>query len=57
MDGVSQQPMYEWLKAHKILVRYFSAPDLADCLRISIGTDDEIDQLLAVMQQFQRRPV
>jgi histidinol-phosphate aminotransferase len=49
--------MYEWLKAHKILVRYFSAPDLADCLRISIGTDDEIDQLLAVMQQFQRRPV
>ncbi len=57
MDGVSQQPMYEWLKAHKILVRYFSAPELADCVRISIGTDDEIDQLLAAMQQFQRRPV
>jgi histidinol-phosphate aminotransferase len=57
MNGVNQQSMYEWLKTHKILVRYFSAPELADCVRISIGTDDEIDQLLAAMQQFQRRPV
>ena len=55
MPGVSQQAMYEWLKHQRILVRYFSVPELADCLRISIGTDEEIDQLLAAMQQFLAR--
>lgn len=50
--GVSQQPLYEWLKARRILVRYFSEPELSDCVRISIGSDEEIDQLLAAVRQF-----
>jgi len=42
--------LYEGLKQHKILVRYFSEPPrLADCLRISIGTDAETDALLSVL--------
>lgn len=43
------RPVYEHLKARKILVRYFDTPRLADCLRITVGTDAEIDALLAAL--------
>ncbi len=52
MRGVSQRALYEWLKARRILVRYFSAPELSDCVRISIGSDEDIDQLLAAIHEF-----
>ena len=38
--------LYLQLKERKILVRYFSAPALADGIRITIGTRAELDQLL-----------
>ncbi|MBX7245079.1 MAG: histidinol-phosphate transaminase [Candidatus Sumerlaeaceae bacterium] len=38
--------LYKSLKERKILVRYFSAPNLADGLRITIGTRTEINTLL-----------
>ncbi len=53
-QGVSQEPVYHGLKERGLLVRYFSSPELADCLRISIGTDAEIDRLLAAMQELKR---
>ena len=40
------KPIYEALKARKILVRYMNYADYGDGLRISVGTDDEIDKLL-----------
>lgn len=43
---------FEHLKQAGILVRYFSLPDLADALRISVGTDTETDALLASLRQF-----
>lgn len=50
---------YEALKSKKILVRYMSFPDVAwaadqkvDGLRITVGTDPEIDILLAALQQI-----
>jgi len=52
--GVNQQPFYHGLKDQGFLVRYFSTPDLSDCLRITVGTDEEIDQLLAAMQALQQ---
>jgi histidinol-phosphate aminotransferase len=52
--GISQEPIYHGLKAHGILIRYFSAPELADCLRITVGTDEEIDQLLSALEQLKR---
>ena len=55
MLGVNQRAMYEWLKARRILVRYFSAPELSDCVRISVGSDEDIDQLLAAIRQFLAR--
>ncbi len=43
------EKMYLKLKDRKVLVRYFSTPQIADCLRITVGTDKEIDTLLAEM--------
>ena len=51
--------IYEALKARKILVRYMVFPDVAwavdgrlDGLRITIGTDAEIDLLLAALSEI-----
>jgi len=38
--------IYQELKKRKILVRYIDQPRLDDCLRITVGTDEEINELL-----------
>jgi histidinol-phosphate aminotransferase len=38
--------IYETLKSQGILVRYFDYPNWGTGLRVSVGTEDEIDQLL-----------
>jgi histidinol-phosphate aminotransferase len=48
--GGSARPVYEALKRRKILVRYFDTPRLAGCLRITVGTDDEVAALLAALK-------
>ena len=48
--GRSAKPVYEALKRKKILVRYFDTPRLSGCLRITVGTDDEIAALLAALE-------
>lgn len=50
MPGRTAREIYLKLKERKILVRYFDTPRLKDCLRISIGTDGEIDALLAALR-------
>ena len=45
--------LYAELKARRLLVRYFATPPrLADCLRISVGTDAEIDALLTALKEL-----
>ena len=44
------QTIYEELKRRKILVRYMNYPGYGDGLRISVGTDEEIDRLLAELK-------
>jgi histidinol-phosphate aminotransferase len=41
------KPIYEELKKRHILVRYMNYEGYGDGLRISVGTDEEIDRLLA----------
>ena len=41
------KPIYEELKKRKILVRYMNYEGYGDGLRITVGTDGEIDRLLA----------
>lgn len=51
----SARPVYEELKARKILVRYFDTPRLADCLRVTVGSDAEIDALLSALDELRGR--
>lgn len=46
LDG---RRVYEGLYARRILVRHFSDPALAHGLRISIGTEEEMDRTLAAL--------
>ncbi len=44
------RPLYEELKRSRILVRYMNYPGWGDGLRISVGTDEEIDACLERLQ-------
>lgn len=56
-DGPSHESIFRFLKEHKVLVRYMKFPyagpkekTLREGLRISVGTDAEIDRLLDVLK-------
>lgn len=49
--GRRARDLYEALKRRKILVRWFDAPRVDDCLRITVGTDAETDALLAALRE------
>ena len=38
------------LREHKILVRYFSAPRVNEFLRITIGTDEQMQRMIEVLK-------
>ena len=46
----SPRIVYEALKAAGILIRYMNYAGWGDGLRVTVGTDDEIDAFLAVMK-------
>ncbi len=50
--GRDLEGVYQGLKARGVLVRYFATPELADAVRISVGTDAEIDALLAALGEI-----
>jgi len=47
--GVDQTPTARALAARDILVRHFAVPGLHDALRVTVGTDEEIDALLEAL--------
>ncbi|MEQ1826864.1 MAG: histidinol-phosphate transaminase [Pirellula sp.] len=46
------RPLYEQLKESGILVRYMEYPLWGDGLRISVGSDEQIDALLVILKQL-----
>lgn len=50
--GGDHQGMYEFLKKNQILVRYMQFPDWGDGLRISVGTDEQIDACLMMLERY-----
>lgn len=44
--------LYEQLKSQGILVRYFAKPRIDNYLRVSIGTDEEMDRFLFVVSKL-----
>jgi histidinol-phosphate aminotransferase len=50
--SVPVKPLYERLKDQGILVRYMDYSGWGDGLRVSVGTDDQIDACLAALQSM-----
>ena len=48
----SAQEIYQALREHKIYVRYFNKPRIDNFLRITIGTDEEMKQLIAFLKEY-----
>lgn len=51
-ERVSAKEIFEMLKEKKIYVRYFAKPRIDNYLRITIGTDAEMDRLLSVLREY-----
>jgi histidinol-phosphate aminotransferase len=49
------QPIYEALKQQGVLVRYMNYPGWGDGLRISVGSDPQIDALLTLLKEILRQ--
>lgn len=52
----SASELYEKLKQTGILVRYFKSPRIVNCLRISIGSDEECQQLVDSLKRILDNP-
>ncbi len=50
--GGQHGAIYEFLKSQQILVRYMQFDDWGDGLRISVGTDEQIDACLMMLKRF-----
>jgi histidinol-phosphate aminotransferase len=46
------KPLYEQLKANRILVRYMNYADWGDGLRISVGSDEQIEACLGLLKSM-----
>ena len=47
----SAEELFKRLKENKILVRYFKKPRLDSFLRVTIGTDEQMDELIKVIKE------
>ena len=48
----SAKEIFDYLKTKKIFVRYFNIPRIDNHLRITIGTDEEMDKMLEELKEF-----
>jgi histidinol-phosphate aminotransferase len=49
-DSVPVEPLYQELKDAGVLVRYMRFPEWGDGLRITVGTDEQVDACLALLR-------
>lgn len=54
-NTVSGQEIYEALREQKIFIRHWNKPRIEDYLRISIGTDEEMDTMIAFLKKYLAR--
>lgn len=50
--SVSAKELFEALREEGIIVRYFNKPHIDNYLRISIGTDEQMDTMLAFLTEY-----
>jgi histidinol-phosphate aminotransferase len=51
---LSAQEVFDGLRARRILVRFFDGPRTRAFLRITVGTDDQVDALLAALAAIEQ---
>ncbi|MGN0522404.1 MAG: histidinol-phosphate transaminase [Eubacterium sp.] len=51
-DDLSMKDMFEYLKTKKVFIRYFSVARIENYVRISIGTDEEMDIFLKELKGY-----
>ena len=51
-ERVPAGEIFEMLKGKGIYVRYFAKPRIDNYLRITVGTDEEMDRLLSVLREY-----
>lgn len=50
-SGRTAKQVFDALRRRSIVVRYWSGPQLGDYVRITVGTDAQIDKLLAALRE------
>jgi histidinol-phosphate aminotransferase len=50
--GIAAARLYEELRQRRIFIRYFAGPRTGECVRITVGTDSEVDALLAAIDEI-----
>lgn len=51
-DGLDGKKAYEIIKENGILVRRFDTPGIEEYLRITIGTDEQMEKLISIMEKL-----
>lgn len=51
-DGKRMKDYFEWLKSQKVFIRYFNLPRIDNFVRITIGTDEEMDIFLDKTKEY-----
>lgn len=54
-DTVRADKLYEALREEKILIRYFNTEPIDNFMRITIGTDEEMEQFIAILERIIQR--
>ena len=54
-NSVTAKTIFEALKKEGIFVRFFNAPRINEYLRITIGTDEEMDKVIEFLREFLNR--
>ena len=51
-EDVSAKELFEYLKSNNIFIRYFNLPRINNHLRITIGTDEQMDTLMEYVKKY-----
>jgi len=51
-EGFSGEEIYQFIKKEGVLVRHFSTPLISEYVRITIGTDEQMDELMRIMKMI-----
>lgn len=54
-SGITAKELFEYLRKQRIFVRYFTGKRIDEYIRITVGTDKEIDTLMAVLDKLPGR--